>query len=338
MLARSQLFRVTAVSPRAGQGFWGTYVDRRHFTDADRVMLVFAIWLDSRILYEEKVFNYLTHREHMIASTFVRLVDRLPASIRRRITTRFIENSSMKSGLKIALYDPRLDILRFPEAREGVSLLKAGIIADAVPWMLKINNYIPEGGVVFDVGGFRGITSQWFSRVASQVFTFEPMPESADSIRLVLKIRAIKNVSVHEIALSEKTGTSDFHIYKSKGHNSLGRVDTSQYIKTIQVPTTSLDEFASEHQIDRIDFLKIDVEGFELEVLKGASRLLASKKIGAILFEANRPVLESIGKTAAPIYNLLRSHSYHVTDLDGRSVDALEVNQCRFGDFLARPS
>jgi Methyltransferase FkbM domain len=90
--------------------------------------------------------------------------------------------------------------------------------------------------------------------------------------------------------------------------------------------------------VNRIDFLKIDVEGFELEVLKGGSQLLASKKISAILFEANRPVLKSIGKTAAPIYDLLRSYSYDVTDLDGRSVGASEVNQCEFGDFLARPS
>jgi FkbM family methyltransferase len=200
------------------------------------------------------------------------------------------------------------------------------------------NKYIPEGGVVFDVVGFRGVTSQWFSRSARQVFTFEPMPENADSIRTVLKVRGIKNISLHDAALSENIGTRDFHIFENKGHNSLGRVNTSQHIKTIQVPTTTLDEFTSKNQIDRIDFLKIDVEGFELEVLEGASRLLASKKIRAILFEANRPVLKSIGKTAAPIYDLLRSYAYSVTDLDGRSVSVSEVDQCEFGDFLARPS
>ena len=290
----------------------------------------------------ECVYNFMLAKQltkkYMTTHQFDRFIDLLPVSISRRIAARFIEVYSAKSEIMVSLYDRHMDILRFPEALEGTGLLRKGIIADAVPWMLKINKYIPEGGVVFDVGGFRGITSQWFSRAARQVFTFEPMPENADSIRTVLKVRGIKNVSLHDVALSESIGTRDFHIFENKGHNSLGRVNTSRYVKTIQVPTTTLDEFTSKNQIDRIDFLKIDVEGFELEVLKGASRLLASKKVKAMLFEANRRVLKSIGKTAAPIYDLLRSYSYCVTDLDGRSVNVSEVDQCEFGDFLARPS
>lgn len=263
----------------------------------------------------------------------------LPSVIRRTIATRFIQRFSDKSGIVVALYDPKTDVLRFSaDALEATSLLQRGIIADAVPWMAKVGRYIRPGAIVFDVGGFRGITSQWFSRVAREVFVFEPMPESAESIRSALKVRDITNVSVHELALSDKVGTSDFHIYASRGHNSLGRVKTSsKYVRSIQVPMTTLDEFAKAHRIDRIDFLKIDVEGFELEVLNGAKNLLAAKRIGAILFEANRPVLKSIGKTAMPIYELLTSYSYTVTDLDGKMVEADEVDQCQFGDFLARP-
>jgi FkbM family methyltransferase len=256
----------------------------------------------------------------------------------RDIALQFIESRFPKSELRLALYDSATGVLSFPESLyEARLILERGTIADAVPWMLKIDPIIPDGGIVFDVGGFRGITSQWFARKSHHVHTFEPMPENAESIRMALKARNVENVSVHQIAVSDRIGTSEFHLCAMKGHNSLGRVNTSAHVGSIQVPTTTLDDFADRNGIGAIDFLKIDVEGFELEVLKGAAKLLSSHGIKGLLFEANKSVLFSIGKSAGPIHDLLSTYGYSVADLDGRPASRSDVDGCEFGDYLARP-
>jgi FkbM family methyltransferase len=279
--------------------------------------------------------------------TLSRLV---PAAIRHRIRSslssinaedialRFLDRRLPKSELKLAFYDPLTGALRFPESFFGARwLLRSGMIIDAVPWMLKVDPYIPEGGIIFDVGGHQGITTQWFSRKARHVHTFEPMPENVDTIRTTLAVRGIKNVTVHPVAVSDHVGTDDFHIYQTRGHNSLGRTNASGYCYSISTKTTKLDDFADENGIESIDFLKIDVEGFELEVLKGSTKLLSTQRIKCLLFEANMLLLASIGKSAGPIYDLLLSHGYEVTDLDQQAVTRNEVAESQYGDFLARP-
>jgi hypothetical protein len=114
-------------------------------------------------------------------------------------------------------------------------------------------------------------------------------------------------------------------------------VNTSNHVGSIRVPTTTLDDFADRNGIGAIDFLKIDVEGFELEVLKGAAKLLSSHGIKGLLFEANKSVLFSIGKSAGPIHDLLSTYGYSVADLDGRPASRSDVDGCEFGDYLARP-
>jgi FkbM family methyltransferase len=262
----------------------------------------------------------------------------LPNSTKQKIALDYVEHLAQQRTIQLALYDRENDFLRLPEPREALSLLESNIIADAIYWIPKVEARLPRGGIIFDVGAYRGITAQLFARAASKVYAFEAMPENAESIRRVLKLRSISNVLVHQAAVSDAIGTSDFHILESKGHNSLGKVNTSKYLYTIKVPTITLDDFTEQSKIPSIDFLKIDVEGFELEVLKGAAGLLSSKRIKMILFEANTPVLASIGRQLAPIYEFMRSHSYAITDLDGEALTVSQFTGITFGDVLAFPT
>jgi FkbM family methyltransferase len=270
-------------------------------------------------------------------SSAVRLSRRLPG-FEEEIAARFIARRSRECGIRLALYDPLTDTLRLPDAFEGMSLLSRGVIADAVPWMRKLEGRLPHGGLVLDVGGFRGITAQWFARQAGRVIVFEPLPENAASIRQMLHVRGLTNVTVQELAVSDRSGSAELFAYEGKGHNSLGRVNTSRYTHSLQVRTTTLDEFAKANAIDRVDVLKVDVEGFEAEVLRGAAELLATGRVATVLFESNPPVLASIGRTASAIHEILASHGYVVTDLDGRRVEAADLDRAsEMDDFLAVP-
>ena len=277
--------------------------------------------------------------KRMVKAGLDRCAKLLPNSTKQKIAWDYVEHLARQRPIQLAVYDRENDVLRLPELREALWLLESNpIIGDAISWIPKVEARLPRGGIIFDVGAYLGLTAQVFARAGGKVYAFEAKPENAEIIRRVLKLRSMSNVLVHQAAVSDFIGTSDFHILEGRGHSSLGKVNTSKHLYTMKVPTITLDYFTEQNKIASIDFLKIDVEDFELEVLRGAAGLLSSKRIKMILFEANTPVLASIGRDLAPIYELMRSHSYVITDLDGEALTFSQFIGITFGDVLAYPA
>lgn len=261
-----------------------------------------------------------------------------PRNLAHAQASRVLERLLKDNPVQLALHDPSLGVMKVPQsAGELLIALRRGMVGDATAWLGRVEPFVPRHGVIVDIGAYRGITTQWFAMRAARVYAFEPMPENARSIRQVLALRQIDNVTLVEQAVSDRIGQSSFNICEIKGHNSLGSVRTSRIIDRITVETTTLDRFAADNAIGRIDFLKIDVEGFEQEVLAGATTLLRERRIGGLIFEVSPSVLRDLGKSAGAVYDLLRDHGYAVRDLDGRTVGRAEVEASGFTDYLASP-
>ncbi len=269
----------------------------------------------------------------------VRLLKRgRPRAVIDRQVARLIDGLTAGGPVRLALFDPATGLAKAPQsAGEILFDLRRKAISDAAGWLRKVGSVVPPGGVVFDVGAYRGITAQWFAGRAAIVYAFEPMPENAESIRQVLGLRGIENVRLVEKAVSDRVGRSALNVCAVKGHNSLGAVRTSRIVDRITVETTPIDDLCAQNAIERIDFLKIDVEGFEYEVLAGAERMLREGRIRGLIFEVSPSVLDDLGKSPGRIYDLLRDCRYVVRDLDGRGVDRNDLVRSGFGDFLALP-
>ena len=138
-----------------------------------------------------------------------------------------------------------------------------------------------RGRNALDIGSNEGVYAMYLSRFASRLYCFEPLPWLAANLKR--KFSGSNNVSVINCALGNKDETAVIHIpvtkemqYDSRssliGGFSGQMIDGNQVqeIKNVPVPVKRLDDF----DFENIGFMKIDVEGFELEVLKGAAETI----------------------------------------------------------------
>ena len=144
-------------------------------------------------------------------------------------------------------------------------------------------------GVFFDVGANIGVYTGWAARTVGptgRVYAFEPVPSTRQHLREFLHRNHLKNVSVIPSAVGRETGS--LHLYCHPGASGLASAvkTRSPGVHRIEVRTTSLDEYAGATKSRLPQLLKIDVEGYELEVLRGARRILSSPNPPVVIFEA----------------------------------------------------
>jgi FkbM family methyltransferase len=146
----------------------------------------------------------------------------------------------------------------------------------------------PTKAVLFDVGANLGQSVEQFTRQFAypQIHVFEPSPKIfAELCKRVGKSPA---VALNNLALGSEPGSAQFFENSQSEMSSFlqpGADHWGAIAHSIDVPVQTLDGYCSERQIDHIDLLKIDTQGFDLEVLRGANNMLAAKSIAIILVE-----------------------------------------------------
>jgi FkbM family methyltransferase len=182
--------------------------------------------------------------------------------------------------------------------------------------MRRVHRHQPDARVLFDVGANFGGWALEAAAVWPQatIHCFEPAASVYE--RLQAATRGLSVVCVPS-GLSDTSGGST--LYAAPGHPGLSSVhdrDLSFHGLTMtdreNITLTTLDEYCHASSIDRIDLLKIDVEGHDLAVLQGGRKMLEARKVGAIQFEfggANidsRTYLRDFVTLLAPNYRLHR--------------------------------
>lgn len=140
-----------------------------------------------------------------------------------------------------------------------------------------IRRFCRPGATVVDVGANIG---EWALQMADavgadgRVLAVEPIPRMADAVAKSALANNMTQVSVVAVALSDAAGQAEFSVEcGNTGGSRLGRAEGA--VDTISVPVQTLDALLEGRGIERVDFIKVDVEGFELEVLRGARATLA---------------------------------------------------------------
>lgn len=166
-----------------------------------------------------------------------------------------------------------------------------------------------ERGVMIDVGAHRGGSLVSFLAAGWRVYAFEPDPENRKHLRA--NVGLARRIKIDPRALSERpeAARTFFRSEVSSGISSLHAFHHS-HVGSIAVEVTTLRVFAQENGIDHVDFLKIDVEGNDLYVLKGAPLGPSWARIIMAEFEDRKTL--SVGYTAADLFAYLVDHGYRL--------------------------
>jgi FkbM family methyltransferase len=145
-----------------------------------------------------------------------------------------------------------------------------------------------------------------------RVYAFEPIESNCSMINDSAEINGFHNVDVICCAVSDTDTESEFVISSDSAYSSLQDTGRKTQSLATVVPVTSLDTFCEQRQFNRVDFIKVDVEGAEHRVLAGARRLIGDPKRRPkhMMWELCQPMLEQYGSSAAEIVGELQTLGY----------------------------
>jgi len=131
----------------------------------------------------------------------------------------------------------------------------------------------PHGGTFVDVGanlGYYSVAASRWVGAAGKVFAFEPVPRTRSLLTANLELNRCENVEVLPLACSRACGRARMVTASDTGWSRLARDDGGD----LDVDTTTIDAFVADRGLDRLDVLKIDVEGADFDVVRGAERTI----------------------------------------------------------------
>lgn len=184
-----------------------------------------------------------------------------------------------------------------------------------------VTRFLPPNPYVLEAGAHSGEDTVLFAKAWPQgrIFAFEPVPLFYERILTAIQSRNISNVSTFPIGLFSSTGNQTFYYSQNCGGASSflpeGTVAETNYNDVQMIlPCMTLDDWATTHGIDHIDFMWLDMEGAEYYMLNTSAKILDTTKViltelsfrnfreGHTLYSTLKPFLESRGFTLHMIW------------------------------------
>lgn len=255
---------------------------------------------------------------------------RLTSAVTRRLATRLVNTE---------VYSYRDPWGHVVEADLSDFLERAGFLGAHSPVLLRnLERIVGPGDWAIDVGANVGLlTSRLCGLVGSngEVWAIEPLPRNIVRLQRLQTENGLTQLKVFPIALSSEAGMAGLRL-PIRGGGAFGSfVATWETLGEIEVPTTPLDDLFAQHpHPSRLRLLKIDAEGFEPQVLKGAARTIAVQR-PLVLCEFNDILLRQAGSSSTDLLAAFSEMGYFPStpleprprSLRGRTIDLLMAHE-----------
>lgn len=243
--------------------------------------------------------------------------------------------------------------------RNGYSIFKLNnqenqyFFENEIQEQLLVRKLVNPGMLVFDIGANIGDYSILLSKLVGnrgKVYTFEASQNTFEKLKERLTHEKCVNTFAFQKAVYSENTQIEFNEFSEEysAWNSIGKPQmlnpdgSGEYIPIVNtevVEAITLDNFCQSHNIQKINFLKVDVEGAESDVLKGSVELLQKKAIKFIQFEISQKMLEGLNREAKATFDILSANGYecHRITPNGEIGEAVEDSNSFYENYIAFP-
>ncbi len=216
---------------------------------------------------------------------------------------------SPRKGVYHCSYDIMLKLPREDAEAYGVAYL--GVINPVESRF--ISRYLKNGMTVFDIGTY---IDGWYTILASKlvgqtghVYSFEPVPDHFSGLKENISINGCNNVTAEMICLGISSQNVDFAVNGGFSH-MLRQDDNVAGVNVVRnVKMSAIDDYVVNRGIKALDFIKIDTEGAEVEILKGGVSSI-SKNRPLALVEVVADHLKTAGSSISELYDYFKDLNY----------------------------
>ena len=191
--------------------------------------------------------------------------------------------------------------------------------------LLSINEYpihpilkkiIHSGDTIMDIGAGIGILTLFFRKLvgdAGMIYSFEPNSTAFSILNKNIKENALTNIQIENKAVSDTNSKVSFILNNSITGSRISRNDKDG----ISVDSISIDKYSIDNKIKKINFIKIDTEGYDLMVLKGMTEIIESNPELKIMVEYHTELLQEAGIDPKDLIKFLQQQNFKIYDMGG---------------------
>ncbi|MGG0260156.1 FkbM family methyltransferase [Bacillus mycoides] len=179
-----------------------------------------------------------------------------------------------------------------------------------------LKNLISKDNTVLDIGANFGWYTSIFSKLVGthgQVHSFEPFLGTFYELMANTSLNELSNIRLNNLAVSDFNGISTLYYPTGSGSmlSSLQKIpDVTEEFIPFECTVTTLDEYVKSQEIKQVDFIKIDAEGAELPILRGATSILDQRNKPTLLIECVEKFANSFGYQLKDVHEFLENYDY----------------------------
>ncbi len=180
-----------------------------------------------------------------------------------------------------------------------------------------LSHFARAGDICLDVGANLGTYAFYLAKIVGetgQVFAFEPLPATYQGLVANMAKARLTNVRPYNVGMSDHEGTAVLFVPQRQGLPSHGRAhlhppEAQEAGECIQIQLTTIDAFCIRHNLARVDFIKMDIEGAELLALRGAVEVIGAYQ-PKLLLEIEEAHTQKYGYKPQDIFAMLAAYGY----------------------------
>ncbi|MGB7844229.1 MAG: FkbM family methyltransferase [Candidatus Acidiferrum sp.] len=206
------------------------------------------------------------------------------------------------------------------------------------PELTYLERVLSPGKTFIDAGANFGVYTLVASKIVGEtgrVLAFEPSLQSFPVLQHNIALNGLMNTSAYRLALSDRSGKAWLYHGRDPVQNSLGRDPVSSG-EGEEVETESLDNVVQKAGVEHVDIIKLDVEGAEEMILRGAMKTLTADR-PVVIFEVNAAAAAGLGLSPQGARELLRNLDYQFIVLGQRENGHAQKPALTYFNVVAAP-